>query len=323
MMSVTSGYLIQGDMSQGGTAVKIDFSRCGREEPAKKDTYKAVFDDDGKRSHPKIESNKLRVKGELYFRGMEITGVDTGSDKKPKWALKAHFRDTLFGKLEQAVADAEESNGGWAVVVDWAWDGAGPHTHQQLATYLGDEFSRRGWIYGHQPSQSPVTNIHDQCIFPSMSKHVSTESAVRHGKRCLREEEIWSVSSRVWETMPLTTIARAFSSQPQVQAAVIASKGGNEFLRGSGQGHYGVRKAYVECPGGSGICLLKDEQGVEIGRDILKYEVFEKEHALFDFSDMQMAAIYARGRTLRLLRNCFGALKATRCTGCSDSMDCT
>ena len=115
------------------------------------------------------------------------------------------------------------------------------------------------------------------------------------------------------------------SPQPQVQAATIACKGGNEFLRGSGQGHYGVREAYVECPSGSGICLLEDEQGVEIGRDILKYEVFEKEHALFDFSDMQMAAIYARGRTLRLLRNCFGALKATRSTGCSDSdsMDCT
>ncbi len=67
MIMCTTGIVVEnGDISQGGTAVKVGFDRVGRMEAAQKDSYKAVWTAEGQRRHPKVPSNKLRSKGKKY-----------------------------------------------------------------------------------------------------------------------------------------------------------------------------------------------------------------------------------------------------------------
>ena len=43
MILCTTGIVVNGDISQGGTAIKVAFDRVGRMEEAVKDSYKAVW----------------------------------------------------------------------------------------------------------------------------------------------------------------------------------------------------------------------------------------------------------------------------------------
>jgi hypothetical protein len=53
-------------------------------QKAKKDSYKRVYQEDGTYHYPKIPENKLRMKGEMYFESMEITGSNEGTATDPK-----------------------------------------------------------------------------------------------------------------------------------------------------------------------------------------------------------------------------------------------
>lgn len=302
MMAVTSGYLVDGDITVGGRAVKIDFARVGRMEAASKDSYKAVWTDAGQRTHPKVPENKLRNKGEMYFKGMNVTGVKEGTAKKPTWSLKVYLRDEMIPELEKL---AEELH----CIIRWQWDGAGPHADAELIEWVEAEFLKRGWIFKFQPAQSPITNTMDQCVFPSLSKSQSKAQTMATGKRCLREEEIWTAAKAAWERMPLATIARAYASHMQIVAAIIDHEGSNGFLRDKGHGHYGVRKAYVESDDGEGVCLLRDEYAADTGSELLKYEMMCKSDATYSFNEMEHAWVQKRGRELWLMKKCFCALK--------------
>ena len=51
-------------------------------------------------------------------------------------------------------------------------------------------FDEKDWLLFDQPSQSLVTNIHDACVFPMMSKAVSSTQAVHFDSRLLKAEEL-------------------------------------------------------------------------------------------------------------------------------------
>ena len=99
----TSGFLpVDNDIEKGGRAVKVRMDRAGRMVAAKEDSYKRVYADDSKLyTYPKTAENKLRVKGQLYFQNMEITGSKEGTEKEPKMALLPYHRDILFPRLEE------------------------------------------------------------------------------------------------------------------------------------------------------------------------------------------------------------------------------
>ena len=109
MCLCTTGFLPKNnDIEEGGTAIKIDFDRAGRMQRASRDTYRRVYDDEGRYTMPKRPENRLREKGREYFCPMEVTGSFEGTPTKPKYSLKRYFQERLFGKLDAIVESLEE-----------------------------------------------------------------------------------------------------------------------------------------------------------------------------------------------------------------------
>ena len=91
-------YLLITISKKEGRVVKVRMDRAGRIVATKEDSYKRVYANDGKSyTYPKIAENRLRVKGQLYFQNMEITGSKEGTEKEPKMALLPYHRDIFFG----------------------------------------------------------------------------------------------------------------------------------------------------------------------------------------------------------------------------------
>ena len=79
--------------------------------PAARDTYRRVYRDDGTYHYPQIASNRLRRKGELYFKSMEITGSNPGTAKEPKFDLLSLYRDTELPRLDALCAEVAAVTG--------------------------------------------------------------------------------------------------------------------------------------------------------------------------------------------------------------------
>ena len=62
----------------------------------------------------------------------------------------------------------------------------------------------------------------------------------------LKGDEIFEAAARAWREMPLNTIGAAFAGHAQIAAAVYEA-GGNckQFMRGSNNTHFGIRKTDV------------------------------------------------------------------------------
>ena len=230
--------------SKGGTAVKIDFARAGQMEKAQRDTYKRVYDDNGNYTMPQVPENRLREKGKEYFRPMEVTGSNEGDNKHPKFSLTKYFEERLFRKLDDVVRSVEEEEN-CKVVVRFQWDGAGPHRDNKLVNYLDSEFRTRNWILVPQPSQSPLTNTKDPCIFPSLSKKVTEAQGLQKGSIALEGDEIWKYAKQAFDNLPLETIARSYAAHHQIVNAIYKDKGGDDFTRAKKALHVGSRLHFL------------------------------------------------------------------------------
>ena len=171
----TSGFLpVDNDIEKGGRAVKVRMDHARRTMAAKEDRYKRIYADDGKSyTYPKIVENKLRVKGQLYFQNMEITGSKERTEKEPKINLLLYHRDILFPRLEEMARELGEE--GVEIIPYYQRDGADPHQCKNLLTMIDEEFNRSGWIFRFQPNQTPESNVKDSCVFPSLSRLVIME----------------------------------------------------------------------------------------------------------------------------------------------------
>ena len=142
----TSGFLpVDNDIEKLGRAVKVRMDRVGRMVAAKEDRYKRVYEDDGKScTYPKIAENRLRVKGQLYFKNMERTGSKEGTEKEPKTTLLPYHRN-FFSRLEEVARELDkEGEEGVEIVSYCQMDGVGPHQCKKLLTIIDEEFNRRG-----------------------------------------------------------------------------------------------------------------------------------------------------------------------------------
>jgi hypothetical protein len=99
-------------VTKGGTARRVSCVRVGALWPVERDTYKRVYKGDGTFHYPKIETNRLRRKGELYFKSMEITGSTEGTEKKPKFSLLKYFMEIEIPNMDKLAAEifAETGN---------------------------------------------------------------------------------------------------------------------------------------------------------------------------------------------------------------------
>ena len=201
------------DIRQGGVAVPISMIRVGAMVQASKDTYKRVYKPGGSYHYPKIDSNRLRTKGEMYFKSMELTGSSEGTEKYPKMSLLKEYKEKIIPSIERNVVEKFNNSGQRKVIVLKQEDGAGLHTDKTYLRGMKDEFwTKREWVLFNQSSQSPTFNVHDMCIFPMLSKAVSREQVLTFGSRLLKGEQLNQTVMKVWnDTSNLTAIARSFA----------------------------------------------------------------------------------------------------------------
>ena len=278
MAVAVSGFIpTGGDITAGGHAVKIAFERVGRMAPAVRDSFRRVYSEDGKSFT--YTGDRLREKGQLYWKNLEITGSSEGTATKPKFSLLALHRDNIIPAMEKLAAERN-------VVIRYQMDQAGPHTDGRFMAYMNKEFDSRGWMFEFQPSQSPITNVKDACIFPTLSKDVSQQQAIAYGSHVLQDEELWRAAESSWANMPLSTIARAYAGHHQIVTAILEHAGSNEFLRQRGGMHYGIRKRYAATEEGVDVVFV-DTTANDIDASVLKYEPPDYDGESFNKLDEQ------------------------------------
>jgi hypothetical protein len=109
------------------------------------------------------------------------------------------YQEQIIPALESKIVDQFSENNTVKICIIKQEDGAGLHTNKQYMQTIQDKFNKRDWLLFNQPSQSPITNVHDACIFPMMSKAVIREQAVMFGCRLLRGEQLYNSVVKVWE----------------------------------------------------------------------------------------------------------------------------
>jgi hypothetical protein len=105
-----------------------------------------VYKGGGTFHYPKMKTNRLRRKGELYFKSIEITGSTGGMEKKPKFSLLKYFMEIEIPNMDKLAADFFAETGK-RVIMRYQMDGAGPHTDTTLLNAINSEFDDRGWIF--------------------------------------------------------------------------------------------------------------------------------------------------------------------------------
>lgn len=262
MYIVVTAYVLEdNDITKGGKAVPISLIRVGKMLPAQKDSYKRVYEN-GRATYPKTPENQLRKKGELYFTNLELTGCSEGTEEKPKFSLLKAYLDEIIPALEEKIVmrfNKNEDGSDRKVIIVKQEDRAGLHQAREYERRMEEEFRKRDWIMFHQPPQSPVTNVHDACIFPMMSKAVSQEQAFNFGSQLLNPENLHDTVERVWnEGKHLPAIARAFLGNHQVVCAILACNGGNDYLSERKGMSFGIRKSCVTTEDRDGVVLIQD-----------------------------------------------------------------
>ena len=112
----------------------------------------------------------------------------------------------------------------------------------------------RGWLLFNQPPQSPITNVHDACIFPMMSKAVSTEQSITFSSRLLKGEQLNQTVRKVWNDERNTVaMSRAFAGHHQIVCAILQNNGDNSYLSRKGGLSFGIRKNFVCDEEGEGV----------------------------------------------------------------------
>ena len=117
----------------------------------------------------------------------------------------------------------------------------------------------------NQPPQSPVTNVHDACIFPMLSKCLSTEQAIRFNARLLVGQQIKEAVNRIYfDPKNLLAMSRAFAANHQIALAILHHKGDNKYLNERKGMSFGVRKTFMKNPNGNGVVVFEKAPSAEL-----------------------------------------------------------
>ena len=132
-----------------------------------------------------------------------MNAVKEGTVSNPKYSLKKFFKEIEIPRLEQLTLQLQQKYN-QPVVVRYQMDSAGPHTDNNLRDFLDDEFHERNWMLVRQPPQSPLTNVKDTCLFPSLSKAVSWHQSNLYNNY---GEEFNNCVQQAFIDLPLSTVA--------------------------------------------------------------------------------------------------------------------
>lgn len=247
---VTAYVLNENDITGGETAVPVSLVRVGKMVKAKKDSFKRVYDENGAYTYPKNPENILLKKGELYFKSFDLTGSKEGTSKKPKISLLNIYKEHIIPDLEEKVVKKYNENGTRKIIVVKQEDGAGLHQDKTYICEMTEIFEKKNWIIFNQPSQSPVTNVHDACIFPMLCKMVSKAQALHYGRILLKGEELYHTDKTAWDDPSnRAAMSRAFAGHHQVVCVIVEHEGDNKYLSKKGGLSFGIRVSYcMLCP---------------------------------------------------------------------------
>ena len=261
MAHATVGYLFNGNPENGGEGLLLGLNRC--------QAFKVA-----QRSYKGKGGTKV-AKGDCLLTYCNVTGTDTGTPDKPKFALRHLWEYGLLpsldalvavgGLAEGAVVVHQEDNAGFVVpipiticvsislptsyaydcvtVAPWLLD-IGPHKEGGYHAWLTDEFERRGWKLELQAPQGPYTNVLDLQVFPAMSKKHSELLQVYNNTEA-SVDRIWKVVQEIWNSMSSSMVARAFLLAYHIMAKIIETNGDTEWLS-HGAPHCHVRRDYVD-----------------------------------------------------------------------------
>ena len=109
-------------------------------------------------------------------------------------------------------------------------DNAPGHIDAPFWDLLMKWFNEQGWVVRRQPPNSPMINVHDAALFPSLSKTVSKNQAFKYQSRHMRGNELWETCLESWKKMKLEKIARAFALHHQIINAIYYYEGSNNYL---------------------------------------------------------------------------------------------
>jgi hypothetical protein len=201
------------------------------------------------------------------------------------------FFASEFDRLD-AIAQQMETLTGKRVVVRYQMDGAGPHRDKRLLGYLDEEFAKReGWHLQLQPPNSPITNVKDACIFPSLSKRITAAQGLSNGSHLLSQDQLWDVIQGCWNAFPLDVIVRSYVMHHQVVNAIASCQGGDQFLRDKSYFHANVRKCCVStvdddgCPTGVEVVTAL-EQSIDTDLDSRKFVYRKPDVSAYDPSSL-------------------------------------
>jgi hypothetical protein len=106
---------------------------------------------------------------------------------------------------------------------------------------INSEFYKRGWILEFQPSNPPLTNIKDYCIFPAMSKSVTAMQGLKNGSLLVA---LVLRSSGLWGALRGDNCPSVHESSPVVNV-IEDENGGDAFVREKKALHFGIRQLSV------------------------------------------------------------------------------
>ena len=259
-ITVTAYALNENDISKGGTAIPISLLRVGKDGEYKKDTYHRQYDNNGRYTMPSEPWNLKNKKGDYKWENGILTGATEGASKKgPKISLLKKYQDEIIPSLMEKVVEKYKYNDGSMrdVRIVLQEDGAGPHNCVIYNRWMDRKFDELGWVRFNQPPQSPVTNIHDACIFPMLSKNLSREQAINFNARLLVGNQIReSVNKCYYDKENRLAMSRAFAGNHQIAMTILAHKGDNNYLREKGGLSFGIRKTFMRDPEGDGVIVF-------------------------------------------------------------------
>ena len=235
------GFAFNDHILNGGEGVKVGMVRCARAHTAKKAVYKAVYDDDGKRTHPKIEENLVRAKGDIYFKDANVTATNVGTPSEPKFDLLTFFTAYLFPRLRELVGPDGPYKGHQLILQG---DNAPTHADEAFIKEMKRVCEAEGWLWEPQGAHMPHANVLDLAVFPSWSKSHFAEAAELVGRSTMSKTQIMSCVEKSWKEMPSAKIARSFVQVYKTMEKVVANGGDTTFLA-DGSFHYNVREEYV------------------------------------------------------------------------------
>jgi hypothetical protein len=71
---------------------------------------------------------------------------------------------------------------------------------------------------------------------------VTAVQGENYGGLVLEGEQLWTCVQQVWNELPLTTIARAYTAHHQIVNAIHRDEGGDQHMKDKGGLHCGVRR---------------------------------------------------------------------------------